>query len=253
MGYIEKISFSFDKTKKEYFDTFFDLFRNVLLIHDFIQSDSTFLPTIGIDSNLPHTGVSVYFTGGGLEEEVIVENTTGIVKESEEKYRCIGLDDLLERFQKNSIEITKIDHLGFNLPWFQRGVHPYIGRVRAAFSGISLYHTFPTGEPWDFILPGTENEINGLSAIDYDIIRKPKIEIVSFEKCSIPIIQFDVCCSCKKDTFTTIFPEGLWDETLQNIWIYVENPYEVDMCLVLNEDYDGDWSGFFKDSRIRME
>jgi hypothetical protein len=46
------------------------------------------------------------------------------------------------------------------------------------------------------------------------------------------------------------FPEGLYDRNLQNIWVYVENPYDLDLCFVLNEDYEGDLGEYFEHSRL---
>ncbi|MBN2533483.1 MAG: hypothetical protein JXB88_11345 [Spirochaetales bacterium] len=37
-----------------------------------------------------------------------------------------------------------------------------------------------------------KDEIKSTSKVDYSTTRKPQIEIVSFNKCFIPIIQFDV-------------------------------------------------------------
>ena len=88
--------------------------------------------------------------------------------------------------------IPRLDHVGFNLPWFGRAVHPAIADLRNRLKQVCLYHLFLTGEPWDFIIPGELAKIRKLDAIDYNQIRRPKFEIVSFDRASTPLVQIDL-------------------------------------------------------------
>jgi hypothetical protein len=88
-----------------------------------------------------------------------------------------------------------------------------------------LYHEFPTGEPWDFIIPGDTHEIDHHKAVDYTKIRRPKFEVVSFDKASTPLIQFDVGVNLNYETFAPLFPESINDPEFRNIWVYLENPF----------------------------
>jgi hypothetical protein len=148
------------------------------------------------------------------------------------------------------VKLVGIDHGGFNLPWFSSGLHPDILGLREHLSSRCLYHKFPTGEPWDFIIPGDTHEIVRRKSVDYDRNRRPKFEVVSFEKASTPIIQFDILVNANYETFAQLFPESLLDTELRNSWVYLENPYSIDVCLVINEFSEGDWSAFFKDCRL---
>ena len=56
------------------------------------------------------------------------------------------------------MKLIGIDHLGVNLPWFDPGPHPRILRLRETVKAQCLYHRYPTGEPWDFILPGAPED-----------------------------------------------------------------------------------------------
>jgi len=216
-----------------------------------IRSNSDFYPTISIDTNSEDKRVlAEFFTSKGCKHEVLIENTTGMTKKSTLKYSHLSIDDITDRFNRNDIMIGSLDHVGFNLPWFSFGVHPLMEDLRRNFSSKCLYHKFPTGEPWDFIIPGTINEILMLDKVDYSKTRKPKFEIVSFDASSTPLIQFDMQCNKKYEAFSRIFPESIHDNQFKNIWIYVENPYNVDICFVLNETSNSDWSSYFKDSRI---
>jgi len=217
----------------------------------FSRSDNNFYPMMSIDTNSENKRVSAGFlTSKGCKHEVMIENTTGKIKKNPLKYSHLSIDDITDRFNKNAIMIYGLDHIGFNLPWFSSGIHPLIENLRRDFSSKCLYHKFPTGEPWDFILPSVINEISSSEKVDYSKTRKPKFEIVSFSASSVPLIQFDVQCDEKYEVFSRIFPESIDDNQLRNIWIYIENPYNVDICFVLNESSNSDWSFYFKDSRI---
>jgi len=215
------------------------------------SSNDDFYPTISIDTNSENRKVLVEFqTSKGCKHEVLVKNTTGVEKKSLLKYSHLSIDAIIERFSENGIAINGLDHVGFNLPWFSSGIHPLVEDLRRKFSSKCLYHKFPTGEPWDFIIPGSLNEILMLDEVDYSKTRTPKFEIVSFDVSSTPLIQFDLQCNKKYEVFSMIFPESLRDNQFKNIWIYIENTYGVDICFVLNETGNKDWSPYFKGNRI---
>jgi len=217
----------------------------------FHRSNCDFYPIISIDTNSKNDRVATTFlTSRDCKREVLIENITGMTKRSPLKYSPLSINDIRERFTKSGIVIDALDHVGFNLPWFSSDVHPVIGDLRHDLSSKCLYHTFPTGKPWDFIIPGSINEILLSDKVDYSKARKPKFEIVSFDASSTPLIQFDVQCRMKYEAFSRIFPEAIRDNQFKNIWIYVENSYHVDICFVLNETSSGDWSSYFKESRI---
>jgi hypothetical protein len=215
------------------------------------SSNDDFYPRISIDTNSENKKVLAEFrTSKDCTHEVLIRNTTGIEKKSPLKYTHLSIDDIADRFKKNGITINDIDHVGFNLPWFSSGIHLLIGNLRHNFASKCLYYKFPTGEPWDFIIPGSVHEILRLDEVDYSKKRTPKFEIVSFDASSTPLIQFDVQCNKKYEVFSQIFPEAIRDNQFKNIWIYVENPYNMDVCFVLNETSRSDWSSYFKESRI---
>lgn len=215
------------------------------------RSERCFYPIISIDTSSENRKMLAQFlTSKGCMHEVVIENITGIRRKSSLRYSHLSIDDIIDRFNKNDIMIDGLDHVGFNLPWFSSGIHPIIENLRRNFSLKCLYHKYPTGEPWDFIIPGSINEILVLDKVDYSKTRKPKFEMVSFDASSVPLIQFDVQCNKKYEVFSRIFPEAIQDNQFKNIWIYVENPHDVDVCFVLNETSNRDWSSFFKGSRI---
>lgn len=215
------------------------------------RSNADFYPIISIDTNSKGRKVLAEFlTSKCRKHEILIENTTCKTKKSPLKYSHLSIDDIIDRFTKNDITINNLDHVGFNLPWFSSGIHPLIEDLRHNLASKCLYHKFPTGEPWDFIIPGSINEVLMSDKVDYSKTRKPKFEMVSFDASSIPLIQFDVQCNKKYKVLSGIFPESIHDNQLKNIWIYAENSYNVDICFVLNETSNGDWSSYFEESRI---
>ncbi len=179
--------------------------------------------------------------------EVLIENTSGVEKKSRYAYTPITMTDFTARIQAAALQ--NIDHLGFNLPWFKDGVHPKIANIRNILKTKCLYHTFPSGEPWDFILPGTQAEVEGKKPIDYIQIRKPKFEIVSFANCSKPLVQIDLAFATSYEKLARLFPEGILLPEVKSVWVYLQNPYNIDVCLVLNKA-KGDWSNYFRKSRL---
>ena len=218
---------------------------------DLTKSDRSFYPLLAIDFQSTRSAVSVDFllsNRGAVP--IVVENTTGVEKKSPHAYGHLEIDSVAERLAPAGLVISGVDHLGVNLPWFATGPHPRILQLRETIKRECLYHCYPTGEPWDFILPGTLDEIAGRQTVDYRKVRRPKFELVSFGKASTPLIQIDLGVNGRYEAFKTLFPEALADEVFRNIWIYLKNPNAIDICLVINEYSEGDWSEFFKGCRF---
>lgn len=253
--YLERIIIKFP-------DTLMDFTNQLALLLDALgqsknqvleltSSDQSFFPKLFLDFHSKSSDMFADFAlSNGEITSVKIENSTGLNKQSPHSYTPINIETVTQRFLSSGMKLVDIDHVGFNLPWFSSGLHPDISGLRELLYLRCLYHTFPTGEPWDFIIPGNTNEIGGYKAVDYTRIRKPKFEIVSFDKASTPLIQFDVAVNGKYETFTKLFPESLNDTELRNIWIYLESPYPVNVCLVINEFADGDWGDFFKGNKL---
>lgn len=219
---------------------------------DVTASDPSLYPRLSIEYQSPRHAVHADFLlSSGETETVDVENTTGARKQSPHGYRLLGIDEVARRLAAAGLAPAGVDHMGINLPWFEPGRHPRILRLREKIAPACLYHNYPSGEPWDFILPGDRDEIAGRTPVDYSRVRRPKFELVSFEKASTPIVQIDLAVPGRYEDFSGLFPEALADPAFRNIWVYLENPHAVDICLVINERSEGDWSGFFKGCRLQ--
>lgn len=212
----------------------------------FTESQPEFLPVIQIatcDTPVPR----VVFQSDSSSTHVEITNTTGKEKASPHRYTPLNLEEVTQRLQ--GLELGNLDHAGFDLPWFD-GTHPEILRLRAELPSQCAYHRWPEGEDWDFILPATPDEIGKKTPFDYTRTRRPKFEIVSIDKVSTPILQFDFSVKVTFETLRNLFPEGIAEPELKNVWVYLRSEMEIDICLVIGEDSDGDWSSFFQDSRL---
>ncbi len=207
----------------------------------FNTSNPKYLPVLGLSCGPVDTPEVVFD-----KKRVKIQNTTGVEKANPYSYTTLSLDEVMKRL--SNYPLNMLDHIGFNLPYFD-GVHPEMLELREELKASCLYHLFPSGEPWDFVIPGTKEEING-AAVDYSKIRKPKFEIVSFSNCSKPLIQIDFSVKANYGEIKSMFPEGLHDDNLHNVWVYIQNPYGIDICFVVNEPTEGDWSEYFSESRI---
>lgn len=215
------------------------------------RSSPSFYPEIVVDLQPECPGVLAEFDlSSGEAISVQVGNSTGMNKPSRHSYRPISVETARRRLEVSGIRLAGADHVGFNLPWFSPGLHPRILQLREELSARCLYHRYPTGEPWDFIIPGDVDEIAGRKAVDYTAVRRPKFEIVSFDGASTPLIQFDLGANAGYEGLARLFPESLNDPEFRNVWVYLKTPYAVDLCLVLNELSKDDWSGFFQGCRL---
>lgn len=213
----------------------------------FKQTDDQLYPLIAFQFAQVSIPKAIFETDNVTEVEII--NETELAKLSPHKYTPIQLDDFVDRM--SGLTVTNMDHVGFNLPWFD-GVHPDILQLRKKFADNALYYLWPTDESWDFILPGSEQEIGANSDINLTSLRYPKFEIVSFEKASKPLIQFEFQVKQRFEHFIQLFPEGISnsDPNVRNVWIYIDNDSGIDICFVVNEDTGQEWSNYLNGHRL---
>ncbi len=213
---------------------------------DLTQSNSLMHPVMSVtfaDVLQP----SAVFITDKEQVHIAITNSTDQSKKSPHKYSHITLSDFLSRMK--GISLGNMDHIGFDLPWFH-GTHPDIITLRNILPQHCAYHLWPTKEDWDFILPATEKEIGSRSQLDCSVIRRPKFEIVSIQKVSTPIIQFEFLVHKSFKELAKLFPEAIAVENPGNVWVYIKNSIDVDICFVLNEYRDGDWGEYLKGTRI---
>jgi len=217
----------------------------------FSVSREGYLPRVRIAfAGSDTTPVAQFHLSDGATLSATIENTTGEEKRNLHPYSHLAVDSVIRRLAEAGWTITGLDHIGFNLPWFESGVHPRIADLRRRLAAACLYHVYPTGEPWDFILPGDTEEIESRRPVDYSAVRRPKFELVSFDGASTPLVQIDLGVTAPYEEFSRLFPEAMNDPDFRNIWVYLETPYSIDVCLVMNGPFHGDWSDRFSGHRL---
>jgi len=248
MKYLKNIAITLPNTDKHFENEFNSFFKLLSQVPNNLKSAENYFPKEAITFSDIESPKTVFTFDDQTTAEVSITNETGKNVQSPHQYDLISLNELTKRSE--NLTFSHIDHMGFNLPWFEQGIHPEIGMLREKLKRYSLYHTFPTGEPWDFILPGAVEEIEKEVEVDYKKTRRPKFEIVSFDKCSTPLIQIDIAVTDKFITFAPLFSEGIIVKELSQVWVYVENNFGIDICFVINQMRGTDWSSFFKGHRI---
>jgi hypothetical protein len=253
--YLERITVRFPGIDAEFTDRLISLLTVLGSYENHVlrltSSGQSFFPELLLDFQSGRSDILTDFTlsDGGIAS-VRVENSTGQSKQSPHSYKPLSMQKVNQRLATSGVRLVGIDHIGINLPWFSSGLHPRILQLRETLSSQCLYHRFPTGEPWDFIIPGDCDEIADYKAVDYTEVRRPKFELVSFDSDSTPLIQFDIGLDVGYERFSQLFPESLNDPEFRNIWIYLLNPFTIDVCLVMNEFTERDWSDFFIGFRL---
>ncbi len=243
MNYLKQIVINFPGNDSQFFEYFFSFLG---IIGNLPNTPDNTYPVISTNQSNNEI-LSVDFITSTKSFNLEVKNVTSKSWKSNYKYQYISLEDFYKRM--NNKNIVNIDHLGVNLPWIAGQVHPGILNLRDELKSLCLYHLFPSSEPWDFIIPGFLDEITNNIDINYNIERKPKFEIVSFDDSSTPIFQIDVSTDLRYEQIKHLFPEAINLDDIKASWVYLKSNYYFDVCLVLNEKSSG-WTNFFKDSRL---
>jgi len=215
---------------------------------EFKTSQPHYYPTAGIYFEDVEKARASFILSDQKQLEVSLANTTGQERLSSFPAQPLSLKEVTRRLINRPLR--GLDHLGFNLPWFEGGIHPEIKKLRTELQESCLYYQYPTGEPWDFILPGTNEEIASLEEPDYSVIRRPKFELVTSTHSSRPLIQLEVLVQGRYEDLAPLFPEAMDVPELRDVWINTVSPYDLDLYLVLNGYHEGDWSAFFKGNRL---
>lgn len=251
MNHLTQITIKLPATDDNFQSGFFKFFSNLGIIQNdcisFHASNENYIPKVTVTFSSETRVPSTEFLIGDEKQIVELSNKTGQEKSSPHSYEDIELNDFLNRM--TGIQPTNLDHAGIDLPWFD-GIHPEIIALRNLLKQSSLYYLFPSGEPWDFIMPGTIEEVSKHNDPDLTLVRRPKFEVVSLDKCSTPIIQFEFHVKVPYKQLLDMFPEGIGVDEVKCVWVYIKNDYGVDICMVVNEDLNNDWCEYFVGNRL---
>jgi hypothetical protein len=142
--------------------------------------------------------------------------------------------------EKLAGHIKQIDHTGIGLPLLdEKTWGNYVNRLAARGN---LY-TYPTGEPWYFLIPATRQE-NKNDICDFNLVRGPKFELVNDEDTAT--IQIDMETDLTKSEVEKLFPkdQGVYFDTLADVFkaIYIDFDEHLDIRFDLRfKQPRGDW------------
>ena len=182
----------------------------------------------------------------GSEYQVVLNPQ--VSKRSEPKLRRLKLEEISSKFDNH---IVSIDHAGVNLSAMSFGSKQIDNLLDVLGASTNLY-TYPTGEPWYFIIPSTLQEYsNNIS--DFSKVRTDKFELVIDEEGPTPLIQIDFLTSLSQAGVEKLLPPpfGFGFPGLSQYFrsVFVEHPwqgfemrfdfrYKTDL---LNEWSSGEW------------
>ncbi len=133
--------------------------------------------------------------------------------------------------QKLVGHIKRIDHTGINLPTRTFSKEDWKRLLKYLASKANIYN-YPTGEPWPFLIPTTENE-NKTEITNFEIIREPRLELVHDEYTNRPTLQIDFETDLSKTEVEQLFPKekGIYFNNLEEVFksIYLEYSGYIDI------------------------
>lgn len=129
--------------------------------------------------------------------------------------------------------IVRIDHVGFNAPSMLYSKDEWNSLIKNLSFKCNLY-SYPTGEPWPFILPSNIEEHEG-EIENFNLVREPRFELVYDDYTDKNTIQIDLGVDMTKEEVEKLFPgdDGIYVVGLENILkcIYVDFGFTYDFRL----------------------
>jgi hypothetical protein len=110
-----------------------------------------------------------------------------------------------EMYQRLHGHGTRLDHTGLNLPTNTIYQAAWDMLARNLATTANLYR-YPTGEPWPFLLPATDEEF-ATDIRHFSAGRGPKFELVRDPSLRHPLIQIDIHTDLPRAEIERLFPE----------------------------------------------
>lgn len=249
---LEKIEYIFPKNNKniELFDLFFTLFGNLQYITingdeeiNIISSKLNPKTVFKIDDNINN----IQFDIENQKYLNFLNRNLNCVQDKE----LSGIQKLSIKNVKNKLKghILRIDHTGINLPTSLYSKSEWNNLLKY-FASVSNLYSYPTGEPWPFLLPSTIEE-NQNEITNFGIIREPRFELVYDNYTDIVAIQIDIETDLSKSEVENLFPknQGIYFSSLENTFktIYLDYSKYLDIRFdirfkCLHDDFEsGEW------------
>lgn len=255
IGVLEKIEYSFPQNKesKEFFELLFALFGNLKNATVFGENEICF--SSGLK---PKTVFRLENKIADLQLNIGNKKYLDwLTRKSEDrKVACeVRKLEMKEVANKLAGHVLRVDHTGINFPASLYAEEEWQELLKY-FSSVSNVYAYPTGEPWPFLIPATQQE-NESEITNFEILREPRFELVYDKFTDVVAIQIDVETDLSKSEVEALFPknEGIYFKHLENFFksIYLDYNENVDIRLdvrfqTVHDDFEsGEW--FVKDGK----
>ena len=240
---LEKIEYIFQKNAKnlELFNMFINLFKDVKYVTN-INNEEIHI----ITSNLkPETIFKLDNITSNIQLNIGNNKYLNLLsRQNKDNKKLCHTKKLHINYVYNKLlgHIKRIDHTGINLPTVLFDELEYKNLLNYLSFNGNVY-SYPTGEPWPFLLPTTkyehENEIS-----NFKILREPRFEFVYDKYTNIVGIQIDIETDLSQDEIEDLFPkdQGVYYDgcTFKSIYLDYSENLDIRLDVRYKSNY-GDW------------
>lgn len=246
---LEKIEYCFPENgkSKELFELFLILLKdlpNVSVLEKEIQIKSAHLKpktVLKLDSQIEDLQFNI-----GNQKYLGLLNRQTKNGEAGNEIQKLSLKDVANKLAGHAV---RVDHTGINLPSILYTEKEYQDVLQYLASEGNFY-TYPSGEPWPFLLPATEAEHQN-EITNFEVLREPRFELVFDKFTDVMTIQIDIETDLSKSEVEQLFPknQGICFGNLGNIFksIYLDYDETIDIRLdvrfkTIQDDFEsGEW------------
>ena len=240
---LEKIEYILQKNTKniEFFNLLINLFKNVKYVTN-INNEEIHIITSDLK---PETIFRLDDINSNIQLNIGDKKYLNILSRQNKnnKELCnikrLNINDVSNKL---SGHIKRIDHTGINLPTVLFDELEYQNLLDYFSSNGNMY-SYPTGEPWPFLLPVTEYEHEN-EITNFKILREPRFEFVYDKYTNTVGIQIDIETDLSKNEIEDLFPkdQGVYYKGCTFKAIYLDYGEDLDIRLdVRYESTYGDW------------
>lgn len=240
---LEKIEYIFQKNSKnlEFFNLLFNLFKDVNYVTN-INNEEIHITTSGL---IPETIFKLDNISSNIQlnigDKKYINLLSRINKDNNGlcNIKKLNINDVSNKLFGH---IKRIDHTGINLPTMLFDEFEY-KNLLDYFSYNGNVYSYPTGEPWSFLLPVTEYEHEN-EITNFKILREPRFELVYDKYTNIVGIQIDIETDLSQSEIENLFPkeQGVYYEgcTFKSIYLDYEENLDIRLDVRYKSTY-GNW------------
>lgn len=246
---LEKIEYRFPKNDKSE-----ELFELLLILLKGLPNVSVFQKEIQIKSAhlKPETVLKLDSQAKDLQFYIGNQKYLGLLnrqtknREAGDQVQKLSLKDVANKLAGH---VVRVDHTGINLPSILYTEKEYQDVLQYLASEGNFY-TYPSGEPWPFLLPATEAEHQN-EITNFNILREPRFEFVYDKFTDVMTIQIDIETNLSKSEVEQLFPknQGIYFKDLEDMFktIYLDYSEDINIRLdvrfkMVHDDFEsGEW------------